>query len=216
MFFDVSGRLLRDGKTQVMLVLKSHRHWIYSLKPKYIVDEHIGLGTVKLTDEEGHAEEFAWHFELVTTSFLRDIARRWRRKARIRLEASFRNRCRQALRVPSMLLPCMECKDMLQFRRAARACWKPGLVVNINDFMFIVWSQRKVVKCFTVADMLRYDPLHATSVLYLDLGVTVQMIPDDAPVQVAANGWLWVRYFRRTERYVGFTSGWIHPAIVAQ
>ena len=76
MFFDVSGRLLRDGKTQVMLVLQSHRHRIYSLKPKYIVDEHIGLGTVKLTDEEDHAEEFAWHFELVTTSFLRDIARR--------------------------------------------------------------------------------------------------------------------------------------------
>ena len=46
------------------------------------------------------------------------------------------------------------------------------------------------MKSFTRTDMLRNDPLNAPSVLYLDLGVTVQMIPNHAPVDVEANGWL--------------------------
>ena len=62
--------------------------------------------------------------------------------------------------------------------------------------------------------MLRHDPLNAPSVLYLDLGVTVQMIPNHAPVDVEANGWLLFRYFHTAGR--GFISGWIHLQILGQ
>ena len=75
-------------------------------------------------------------------------------------------------------------------------------------------ASETVVKSFTRTDMLRHDPLNAPSVLYLDLGVTVQMIPNHAPVDVEANGWLWVRYFHTSSRR--FISGWIHPEVLGQ
>ena len=103
---------------------------------KYMVDEHCGGGLVQLTNETRDEECMARYFDLVTISFMRDVGLRWRRKA------SFRNHCRQALCIPSILLPYMELKDMLYFRRAGRECWNPGM--SGRECWKIIWPRRRL------------------------------------------------------------------------
>ena len=159
MYFDVSGRLLREGAAVIPvrhpgeLQPNHRRRFITAFHGRrgqrldrepvrtheiYILDEHLGAGLVELTNE--HDLDYfsctARHLDLVSISFMRDVGLRWRRKA------SFRNHCRQALCIPSIVLPYMELKDMLYFRRAGRECWKPGM--SGRERWKIIWPQRQL------------------------------------------------------------------------
>ena len=143
LYFDVSGRLLREGAAVIPLRHpgESYPDGALFFEPVrtheiHILDKHLGAGLVELTNEYDYFSCTARHLDLVTISFMRDVGLRWRRKA------SFRNHCRQALCIPSILLPYMELKDMLYFRRAGRECWKPGM--SERECWKIIWPQRQL------------------------------------------------------------------------